>query len=359
MSVRICRSVFLFAFALGASLTGVCRGEEPRPPTEAEIAAVPCNAAGWPEQKYVVYAGVLGSGDRADTHNVGYGVASRGWTQYVDRQIQPLLDGDNPPARILIHCVGPAWPKVRDGEPRILKSGRADRWFEYDWPLTVAEGRLREDGHGRWDPMPAYVEDFSAAWRSVADGSRSGGVPIETYAYTGMLRNSWLEELRVEDPVAYRERIIDVAEFFLNAGFAGLFVDAAASPNHVEHHLGLRTLKQINDLPNFLVGVEAYPAANHDASTGTMPYFLSHWLLKIQHPLWPEGPRKATWQSRLPRKGMVVWHNNWGGGEYQLTPEKARTVAAMGDTNAITWVRWNQISKELPRQQPPVVVRRR
>lgn len=347
----------VFILAAATALSGA--SEELRPPTEAEIAAVPCNEAGWPDQKYVVYAGVLGSGSSQQSHNVAYGVAKQGWTQYVDKQIQPLLDSDNPPARILIHCVGPTWPRVKDGEIVRNKEGRAERWFEYDWPLTAAEGRLREDGQGRWPAMPAYVEDFSAAWRSVADGSRSGGVPIETYAYTGMLRNPWLEEQRVEDPAAYRERIIDVAEFFLNAGFAGMYVDAAGSPNHAEHHLGLRTLKQINDLPNFFVGVEAYPAANHDDSTGEMPYFMSHWLLRLFHPKWHKGPKEITWQSRLPHQGLIVWHNNWGGGTYSLTPENARTVAAMGDLNGISWVRWKEVSKELPRQQPPVEIRRK
>lgn len=350
---------FSTIFALIACSVLPCAGEEMLPPTEAQIEAVPCNEAGWPEQKYVVYAGVLGAGNNENSHNVGYGVAKQGWTQYVDKQIQPLLDGDNPPARVLIHCVGPTWPRVEEGEIERQQNGRADRWFEYDWPLTAADGRPREDGLGSWPAMPAYVEDFSEAWWSVANGSRSGGVPIETYAYTGMLRTPWLEQLRVEDPAAYRERIIAVAQFFLNAGFAGMYVDAAGSPNHAENHLGLRTLKQINDLPNFFVGVEAYPSAKHDTSTADMPYFMSHWLLKLFHPRWPDRTKPLTWQSELPHQGLIVWHNNWGGGPYSLTPEKARTVAAMGDTNGVSWVRWNELSKELPRQQPPVDVRRK
>lgn len=330
----------------------------PPPPNEEEIAAVPCNQAGWPEKKYVVYFGSLGGGGKAMDPAVAHGLDRQGWTQYLDKQVQPLLDGDNPPARVLVHCVGPAWPRLRNGDV-VRHNGTAVRWFSYDWPLTVAEGRLREDGSGRWPGMPAYLEDFSAAWRSVADGSRSGGVPIETYAYTGMIRTPWLEELRVEDPVAYRERIVDVAEFFLNAGFSGMYVDAAASPEFVENHLGLRTLQQINDLPNFFVGVESYPAAKHDASTGGMRYFMSHWLLKVFHPRWPEREKGLGWQSQLPHQGLIVWHNRWAGGAYGLTPDKARTIAAMGDDIGVSWARWNELAGDFPRQQPPVKIRRK
>lgn len=330
---------------LGVLLLGCqCRAEVP------DASVVPVNAAGWPLQTYVVFAGTLGGGANANQHVVAYGITREGWTGYVDKQIQPLLDGPNPPARIVVHAVGPAWARVRDGEPRRDAAGNLMRWFEYDWPLTVAEGRRREDAQGRWPPLPIYLNDFAEAWRSVADGSRSRGFAIETYVYTGMLQTPWLEELRKEDPAAYRERLIEVADFFKQAGFSGMYVDAASSDSLKPTHEGLKILAEINAQHDFFVGVEAYPPAIHDATTGPLPFFLSHGTIRSQHPGFPQGPRR-TWQSKLDRKGLIVWHNAWGGGTYRLTPETARQTAATGADIGVSWVRWKQIATQLPPQQ--------
>lgn len=312
--------------------------------------SVRTNAAGWPLSTYVVYAGTLGPGTRSDGHNLAYGIAKRGWTTYVDEQVQPLLDGANPPARLVVHCVGPAWPRVRDGKPRIDRSGYIQRWFEYDWPLTVEEGRQREDDTARWPGLPTYIDDFTAAWLSVANGDRSDGFPIATYAYTGMIQTPWLEALRESDPSAYRDRLVQVAEFFRDAGFKGIYVDAAALQSLPADHLGLRILRDINEWADFFVGVEAYPPASHDAATGPLPYFLSDNLIKSQHPGFPSGPRH-TWQSRLDRKGLVVWHNTWVGGKYRLTPETAQLTAAAGADIGVSWARWKQLAPKLPPQQ--------
>ncbi|MEO0532125.1 MAG: hypothetical protein AAF266_16385, partial [Planctomycetota bacterium] len=311
---------------------------------------VPTNAAGWPLKTYVVYAGTLGPGTRSMGHNVAYGIISGGWKQYVDEQVQPLLNGPNPPARLVLHCVGPAWPRVRDGEPRFDRSGGIQRWFEYDWPLSVSEGREREDGRGRWPPLPQYVDDFAATWQAVASGERSDGFPIETYAYTGMIQTPWLESLRESDQAVYRNRLVRVARFFDEAGFAGIYVDAAAAQSLPADHIGLKTLREIDAWPDFFVGVEAYPPSKHDSATGPLPYFISHVAVESQHPGFPSGPRRS-WQSQLDRKGLVVWHNTWGGGAYRLTPETAQLTAAAGDEIGVSWVRWKELAPQLPPQQ--------
>lgn len=320
-----------------------CRAEAP------DASNVKVNSAGWPLTTYVVYAGTLGPGSNPNGHSVAYGIVQGGWRRYVDEQIQPLLDGPNPPARIVLHCVGPAWPRVRDGQPR-RAGGSIMRWFTYEWPLTVAEGRPREDGAGRWPPLPSYIEDFSETWRSVADGSRSGGFPIETYAYTGMIQTPWMEALRESDPEAYREKLLRVATFFQEAGFSGMYVDASSDGKMTSEHLGLQTLKQINDRDGFFLGVESYPPAVHDATTGPLPYFISHGALKSQHPGFPFGPR-PTWQTKLQRRGLVVWHNSWGGGAYRLTPERARQTVAAGADIGVSWVRWRDLAPRIPPQQ--------
>lgn len=340
--MKRCLSRLILALtAVFACLSG-CRAE---PDVEVRT-----NDQGWPLKTYVVYAGTLGSGQQHDSHCLAYGIVAGGWTRYVEEQIQPLLDGSNPPARLVVHCVSPAWPRVRDGKPRVTSSGQILRWFEYDWPLTVAEGREREDGTGRWPALPNYVDDFAKTWRSVASGDRSDGFPIELYAYTGMIQVPWLEDLRKSDPDAYRERLIEVAEFFRDAGFKGVYVDASALRDLSADHLGLKILREINDWPDFFVGVEAYPPASHDAATGALPYFISNSAIRSQHPGFKDGPRR-TWQSRLDRQGLVVWHNSWGGGKYALTPETAQQTAAAGDDIGVSWVRWKDLAPKLPPQQ--------
>ncbi len=339
------RSLFLML-----ALATATQAADPSPELQAKIDSVECNQHGWPKTKYVAFFGTQGAGTNPNTHNIAYGINGKGWKHYVDEQVQPLLDGPNPPARLVIHCIGPAWPRFRDGEVRLLKSGRAYRWFEYDWPLTVAEGRLREDGKGRWPAMPNYLNDFAEAWQSVADGSRSRGYPVETYAYTGLLQTPWLEAIRESDPTAYRERVVRVAEFFRDAGFAGLYIDASASLTLAPDHLGLKLLKEINDWPDFFVGVEAFPPAKHDATTGPLPYFVVQAALRTQHPRHPRV-RNRAWQSQLDRDGLVVWLNNWSGGKYSLTAEQARLTAALGAGIGITWARWNDLAPQLPLQR--------
>lgn len=312
-------------------------------------ANVVTNRAGWPVgPEYIVFLGTLGSGTNARGHDVAHGIAENGWKPYVDREVQPLLDCPNRPSRLLVHCVGPAWPRMRKGRPSQIEGGLVIRWFEYDWPLTVAEGRLREDGRGRWPAMPAYIRDFQATWRSVANGSRSGGRPIKVYAYTGMIQTPWMEELRQEDPSEYRLRILEVASFFRDAGFAGIYVDAAADLNLPPDHEGLRLLRDIATWPNFRVGVEAYPPARHDDATGPLPYYISSGTLRSQHPLFPGG-ELATWQSRLSRRGLVVWNWTWGQ-PYELTPPTAVLTARMRGDIGVDWRKWCELAPNLPAQ---------
>lgn len=327
-----------------------CSAAEPTPELQAKIEAVDCNRHGWPKKQYVAFFGTMGAGNNSESHNTAWGINTQGWKHYVDQQVQPLLDGPNPPSRLVVHCVGPGWPRFKDDEIHLLKSGRAHRWFEYDWPLTVAEGRQREDGRGRWPAMPTYLEGFAEAWRSVADGSRSRGYPVETYAYTGLLQTPWLEELRENDPDAYRERLIAVAEFFREAGFAGLYVDATASLSLPPDHLGLKVMREINDWPNFFIGVEAYPPAKHDETTGPLRYFVVQAAFRTQHPRHPRV-RNRAWQSRLDRDGLIVWLNNWGGGKYQLTPETAKLCAALDADIGVSWARWEDLAPQLPLQR--------
>lgn len=343
-------SALFGVLALCLGVTAVDRGAV----TDEQVAAVPSNHAGWPLQTYVVFAGTLGAGNDPNTHNVAYSIHSKGWRHYIDHEIRPLLEGQNPPARICIHCVGPGWPRLRDGEPHLLKSGRAYRWFEYDWPLTVVEGREREDGAGRWRALPKYREEFQEAWREVAEGELSGGFPIETYAYTGLMQTTWLEALRESDEEAYRERLIRVAEFFRDAGFAGMYVDASSSRTLPADHLGLRVLREIDGWPDFFVGIESYPPAVHDETTGPLRYFMTDGTLRSQHPRYPEC-RNRTWQTELQREGLVVWLNNWRGGPYRLTPEKARLTAAMGNDIGVSWKRWAELAPFLPAQQLPPI----
>lgn len=315
---------------------------------------VPTNHAGWPLVTYPMFVGALGPGEKERSHAVAHHIAQRGWAPFVEEKLAPIFEGPNPPAELLLHCVGPAWPRMKEGEPKRIGSARyVQRWFEYDWPLTVAEGREREDGQGRWRPMPMYVDDFSSTWRRLAAGDWSGGYPLKTYAYTGLLQTPWLEALRRDDPTAYRQRVVEVARFFRDAGFAGMYVDASAERKLPPDHLGLQLLKEIDAWPDFFVGVEAYPPAKHDDTTGPLRYFLTENGLATQHPGWLEG-RKPTWQSRLEREGLILWRHRGGSGR-RVSPELAQKAVGMGDRVAIAWTEWPSLARSLPLQQAPAL----
>ena len=262
-----------------------------------------------------MFVNVLGAGDREDSHAVAHrisiGPAGR---QHLDRKrSNPCSNGPNPPAQVLVHCVGPAWPRMRNGEvvrvaKRIAtKGGYIQRWFEYDWPLTVAAGREREDGQrtlARLCP-PTWRTSLRSLARRVAEGRANATVGRSRRSRTrGLLQTPWLEALsEARTPPAYRERLTEVAEFLSRRRIRRdvrrrrLRTEPAG-----EGHLGLSTAARDQRMARLLRRRRGLSTrAAHDDTTGPLRYFMmAGTACRSAAPTsGVEASAQPTWQSRL------------------------------------------------------------
>lgn len=262
-----------------------------------------------------------------------------GWASLYERRMRAVMESANPPTLVVVHAVGPKWPKC---DPVKREFNGASRVFEFDWPLTCQGGRPVEGGHWHWPPTP-YGDDFAEVMRGFREGRYSQGRPVELWVYTGKLDLWHLERLRKADPDAYRQRLIDTIGWFRDAGAAAVVVDALSEIP--AGHESIEALQAAEHEHNVRIVCEAYPRRHFDTSWPGMPTLCLErgWRL-----VGADTGRLNDRVSLIPRRGVVVL------GDFRArntpTPSDFRQVLGRAMTPCVYAELWPELCGEFPPQ---------